>query len=280
MISGRERLFRPGDGRVILSVEPEDMGWGSLGFSVYRLAAGEEVAIDTGQREAAVVPISGRFVVECVECSYELARAGVFCESAGLLYLPPGTAATLVAERGGEVAVGSAPARGEYPARLIDPADMLVELRGGGPARRQVNHALVPPLPAERLIVYEVYLPSGSWAGWPPHRHDGVDESPYLEETYFFKFDRPGGFGFHRNYDRAGYDETFTAHDRDCVAVPGGFHVTASSPGANMWILNFLAGELEGEDRARPPVFDPETTWILDDWSAGRMALPLGGRAA
>ena len=47
------------------------------------------------------------------------------------------------------------------------------------------------PLPAEHLILYEVYVPRGTWAGWPPHRHDGVQGSPYLEEVYYFRLDRP-----------------------------------------------------------------------------------------
>jgi 5-deoxy-glucuronate isomerase len=153
---------------------------------------------------------------------------------------------------------------------------LLLSRRGGGPAHRQVNHLLAPPLPAERLIVYEVYVPAGEWAGWPPHRHDGVDGSPYLEETYWFRFDRPEGFGFHRSYaPEGGFDETFAIHDGDCVAVPRGYHVTGSTPGSNMWILNFLAGELVDDARATPPAFDPATTWITEDWDAAQMALPV-----
>lgn len=160
--------------------------------------------------------------------------------------------------------------------RLITPAEFQVELRGGGSAGRQVNHVLAPPLPAERLIVYEVLIPGGAWAGWPPHCHDGLHGSPYLEETYYFRFDRPEGFGFHRNYLADGsFDESFAVRDGDCVAVPRGFHVTGAAPGSNMWILNFLAGEPIGGERAQPPYFDPATTWITEDWTAGRLELPV-----
>lgn len=118
-------------------------------------------------------------------------------------------------------------------------------------------------------------VPAGSWAGWPPHCHDGLHASPYLEETYYFRFDRPDGFGFHRNYLEDGsYDEAFVVRDGDCVAVPRGFHVTTAAPGHNMWILNYLAGELVGEDRATPPYFDPATVWITGNWSRGQLALP------
>ena len=73
-------------------------------------------------------------------------------------------------------------------------------MRGGGAALRQVNYLLAAPLPAERLIIYEIIAESGSWCGWPPHCHDGYDGSPYLEETYYFRFDREEGYAIHRNY--------------------------------------------------------------------------------
>jgi 5-deoxy-glucuronate isomerase len=56
--------------------------------------------------------------------------------------------------------------------------------------------------------------------------------------------------------------------------VPRGFHVTTPAPGANLWILNFLAGELLGDKRATPPYFDPATTWITEDWARAQMPLP------
>lgn len=268
-------LIHPGREPVILSVAPEARGWEYLGFAVHRLGAGQEMVIETTGVESALVPMVGRATVEVGAQRYELGRHGVFDASPSLLYLPPGVDARLSTDLGIEMAIGSAPASGEYPTRLIRDDQIQLEVRGGGSAQRQVNHLLAPPLQAERLIVYEVYLPAGSWAGWPPHRHDGVSGSPYLEETYFFRFERPDGFGIHRNYDMDGFDEIFTVHHDDCVAVPRGFHVTGTTPGNNMWILNFLAGELVGDDRATPPYFDPTTTWIRADWSKGRLELPV-----
>jgi 5-deoxy-glucuronate isomerase len=270
-------LIRPGDGRDVLRVTPATMGWQHLGFELLALRPGERVELDTAGRELAIVAISGAGVADVGTDAFELSRRGVFNEPGSLLYLPPETPATLTASGDWRVAIGSAPAEGRYPVRLIAPEEVNVELRGGGPARRQVDHLLAPPLPAERLIVYEVFVPGGSWAGWPPHCHDGSHGSPYLEETYYFAFDRFDGFGFHRNYVADGsYDEAFAVRDGDCVAVPRGFHVTTAAPGNNMWILNFLAGELLDEARATPPYFDPDSTWITEDWSKGAIELPVG----
>lgn len=268
-------LIQPQAGDNVITVDPVQMGWGHLEFRVRRLAAGQRVDFDTEGRETAIIPMSGTAIADVGDARYDLKRRGTFDEAGCLLYAPPGVPLTVTVTDDFEMASGSAPAVRGYPARLITPGDVEVEIRGGGAARRQVNHLLAPPLQAERLIVYEVFVPGGSWAGWPPHRHDGANGSPYLEETYFFQFDRPDGFGFHRNYDGMGYDEAFTVRHNECVAVPRGFHVTTATPGNNMWILNFLAGDLIGDDRAAAPYFDPATTWIRQDWSRGQIELPL-----
>jgi 5-deoxy-glucuronate isomerase len=159
---------------------------------------------------------------------------------------------------------------------------MRGEIRGGGAATRQVTHVLVPPLPAERLIVYEVIAPRGGWCGWPPHRHDGVDGSPYLEETYYFRFDRPEGVALHRNYrTELPFDETFIVENGDLVLVPAGYHTTVSTPGSAMYFLNFLAGDPIDAERASPPSFQQEHAWILADWDSGALSLPTAsiGRA-
>jgi 5-deoxy-glucuronate isomerase len=273
-------LIRPRPGRDLLRVAPDTIGWEHLGFEVLALRAGERVERDALERELAIVAIAGAGVLDVGSDAFELSRRGPFDEPGSLLYLPPGSAATLTATSDWHVAIGSAPAQGRHPMRLVTPEEVRVELRGGGAAQRQVNHLLAPPLPAERLIVYEVFVPGGAWAGWPPHCHDGWHDSPYLEETYYFRFDRFDGFGFHRNYLADGsYDEAFTVHDGDCVAVPRGFHVTTAAPGNNLWILNFLAGELLDEARATPPYFDPSSTWITEDWSKGATELPVGAPA-
>jgi 5-deoxy-glucuronate isomerase len=275
-------LTKSASGREVIRVAPETARWKSLDYRVLLLQPGECHDFELANQESAIVTIAGAGQARTGDSVFELRRKDVFDEMASLLYVPPRTPVRLSAgqERDWLLAIGAAPAVGRHPMRLIDPAEVAVEVRGGGPALRQVNHLLAPPLPAEHLIVYEVLVPGGSWAGWPPHRHDGEQGSPYLEETYHFKFDRPDGFGFHRTYvDDGSHEETFTVKDGDCVTVPRGFHVTTAAPGHNMWILNFLAGDLIDDARATPPYFDPASTWILEDWSAGQVRLPVAYEA-
>jgi len=258
-----------------ISVTPESAGWRFLSFAVVSLAAGEAHVDIRADEETAVVPLSGSANVVAGTESFAISRTSVFEQMPHIVYAPPGTTITINASTDFEFAIGSAPAEGKYPVRLFTPGEMKSEVRGGGAARRQVNHVLAAPLPAERLILYEVYVPRGTWSGWAPHRHDGVDGAPYLEETYYFRLDPSDGFAMHRNWaPEDGFDEVLTAGDGDVALVPKGFHSSVACPSSNMFFLNYLAGELLDGERATPPCFHEAYTWIHDDWEAGLWTLP------
>ena len=261
---------RGGDG-VRLDVTPESAGWRFLSFSVIGLPANETHTDIRADQETAIVPLSGGGVVVAGGERFALARGSVFTEMPSIVYVTPGDSIEVIAgDDGFEFSIGSAPAEGLYPTRLITPEQMKSEVRGGGASQRQVNHVLAPPVDAERLILYEVYVPRGMWSGWAPHRHDGVDGAPYLEETYYFRFDPSNGFVMHRNWaPEDGFDETVVSHDGDTVLVPKGFHSSVACPSGNMFFLNYLAGELVDKERSTPPCFDEGHTWIHDAWENG-----------
>ena len=267
----------PGPGR-LLHVTPESAGWGHVAFGVVEVASGTPWSGMAADRETAIVPLSGegRVVVGDGDMEVELSRESVFTQMASIVYLPPGTPYRIESEVGLRASVGSAPAEGRYPVRVFEPSEMRIEIRGGGQAYRQVVHSLSHPLPAERLILYEVYVPRGTWSGWPPHCHDGRDGSPYLEEVYYFRLDRPEGYAIHRNWRHdEGYDDAMVVTDGDVALVPKGYHTSVACPGSNMYFLNYLAGELQDDERRTPPCFMAEHTWIESDWTAGEWGLPV-----
>lgn len=262
---------------VRVDITPDSAGWRFLSFAVVHLAAGEIHEDRRDGQETAIVPLSGAGTVAAGEELFTIGRTDVFTQMPDIVYTPPGTSTVITGGPSGfEFAIGSAPAEGKYPIRLITPADVKSEVRGGGAAHRQVNHVLAPPIAAERLILYEVYVPRGTWSGWAPHRHDGIDGSPYLEETYFFRLDPGDGFAMHRNWaPEEGFDETMVLHDGDVACVPKGYHSSVACPSSNMFFLNYLAGELLDEARSTPPCFHDAYTWIQDDWDAGVWTQPV-----
>lgn len=278
---GGSAELAPGE---LMKVTPESVGWHYLTFAVVDLAPGESYSQTLPDQETAVVPLQGVGTIELDGVTTTVERESVFTGLAPVGYAPPGVPVTVGGGTAGfRFAIGSAPAEGRYPARIIEPSTIRSEVRGGGAAHRFVNHTLAPPVEAERLILYEVYVPRGTWSGWAPHRHDGIEGSPYLEETYYFRLDRPEGFWMHRNWDdartpesvRGEWEQVVSGGDGDCALVPGGYHSSVACPGANMYFLNYLAGEPVADERATPPCFHSDYTWIESDWGAGAWTLPL-----
>lgn len=282
--TSRSGPIRPTAGPgTLLDITPGSAGWSNVAFAVHDVRAGSPHRGGVAGRETAIVTIEGAGRVLVDGLTVDVARTSVFEQVGRIVYVPPGVDFTIETDGELVVAVGSAPAEGKLPVRVFEPSEMRSEIRGGGASYRQVVHALAYPLPAEHLILYEVYVPRGTWAGWPPHRHDGVDGSPYLEEVYYFRLQGPEGYVLHRNFtDGEGIggaddvlDEVVVAHDGDAVLVPQGYHTSVASPGSNMYFLNYLAGELELDDRKTPPCFHSDHTWIEADWDAGAWSLPV-----
>ena len=279
-MNANKHLLHPRpDGAYLHQVRPQDYAWRFLEFAVIQLDPSTSFDITTDQKEMALVPLSGTYQVKTQNQVFNMQRASVFEIMPQVLYMPPNTSATVAASTKCEFALGGAPAQGKYPLRLFSPQEMKREVRGGGPAKRQVNHILAHPMPAERLILFEVHVPGGAWAGWPPHCHDGFDGSSYLEETYFFRFQPAAhGFGFQRNYRTdKDFNETFTVRHNDLVLVTQGFHPTVTSPGSRMFFLNYLAGDLVDDARAIPPLDDRDWTSMKqseDAWNTNRFDFP------
>jgi 5-deoxy-glucuronate isomerase len=249
-----ELLLRAGDWT---HVTPESAGWSYLYFGV-RSGTFES---DTGDGEIAIVPLSGKCVVEA-DTRYELGgRASVFEGMPWALYLPRDTPYRVEAE--GEVAIAGARCEKRREPVLIRPEDVEVEVRGAGNATRQINHIVKPEFPAERLLVVEVFTPSGNWSSYPPHKHD-EDHPPgevVLEETYYFRTD---GWAVQRLYSpRHGLDLTETVRDGDLLLVPYGYHTTAAAHGYDLYYLNALAGDR----RSMAAADDPDLAWIRSAWS-------------
>lgn len=260
----------------VIDVTPNSAGWEYLAFRVIKLNQAETYQEETGGNEVALVPLEGAGTIAASGQEWHIERESVFTQMPDVLYVPPGEKIQVTARSEFEFAIGGATAKGKYPVRLFRPEEQRVEVRGHHPALREVHHTLAWPLPAERLILFEIYVPGGNWSGWPPHCHDRYAGSPYLEEIYYYRTQPEDGIAFHRNYRLDNdFDETLPAGNGDCVLVTQGFHPVAATPGTNVYFLNYLAGELQHEERNYKPYEDPNTIWIKEDWEANKMGLPV-----
>ncbi len=241
---------------------PESAAWRYLSFGVRR----GSFASETGEVEIALVLLGGRCRVEAEGQSWELGgRANVFAGMPWALYLPRDTPYRV--EGDAEIAICGARCGRRREPVLVRPEEVEVEVRGSGNATRQINHVLKPEFPAERLLVVEVFTPSGNWSSYPPHKHD-EDRPPdevVLEETYYFRTERPEAFAVQRLYSPSrGLDVTVTVRDGDVMLVPYGYHTTAAAHGFDLYYLNALAGDR----RSMAAADDPDLAWIRPSWQA------------
>ncbi|HQV28775.1 MAG TPA: 5-deoxy-glucuronate isomerase [Thermoflexales bacterium] len=283
-------LVRPAaSGDVILSITPKSAGWEFISFQARRLATGARVSFDTGENEFALVNLTGRYRVTSNRGSWSGigGRSSVFTGGAHALYLPRRTHLDVTAEEGGEFAVTWVPTDRDSAAWLIRPENVKSGIRGGDNVSRQINDLLPPGSPVHRLVLVEVYTPSGNWSSYPPHKHDrhivGADGALIeadLEEVYFYKIDRPAGFAYQRVYTSPesplqaaglGFDAIVRAEDNCAVLVPEGYHPVVSGPGYTTYYLNVLAGSaqsLANQD-------DPAHTWVKGAYRGTDPRLPL-----
>jgi 5-deoxy-glucuronate isomerase len=260
---------RSGDARHALVITPERAGWSFASLRVVGIEPGEPRAIETGEDEMIVLPLSGSCRVSCEGRTFDLrGRRSVFTRVSDFAYVPRDARCVLESAAGAEVALPAARARRRL-APAYGPAEAVpVEVRGAGDATRQVTNFCAPSaFEADRLTAVEVLTPAGNWSSYPPHKHDEEREGEAaLEEIYYFRIRGPNGFGVHRTYTKDGaIDATVTVRDGDAFLVPRGYHgPCVAAPDHDMYYLNVLAGP--GATRTMAFCDDPAHHWVREAW--------------
>ena len=212
--------------------------------------------------EAAVVLLDGDLDVD----GRRFSRADVFSGRASAVYLPPASAIEVATTTGATLALAAtvgdelhAPA-GSAPV-IIEPADVVVHDRGRPGWQRAVHDVVAATVPAQRLLVGETFNEPGEWSSFPPHKHDGSDGEPALEEVYYYRFDRPGGFGFQGLYEADGSERAVFLRQGAVVGIPRGYHPVCAAPGYRLYYL-WALGPRAGTARALALHEDPAHQWL------------------
>jgi 5-deoxy-glucuronate isomerase len=244
---GRQELLRRGT-----------HGAQELSVSRLRVAAGRTEEFIAPAEETIVVLQEGRGVFAVSGREWTVTRANVFDERATALYLPPDTGLRVTAVTPLEAILLSAAADGGGEPALVGPGDVHVNPRGRGSYSREVHDIFVTDPYARRLMVGETFNPPGHWSSYPPHKHDGRDGEPKLEEVYYFRIDPPQGFGQQMLYTSDGESAGHLVRDGDAVLLPYGYHPVSAPPGYRLYYLWAIAGE----HRKLALHEDPAHTWI------------------
>lgn len=271
-----------GDSGVFARVGAAGAGWEYLNMAALRLKKGESFRGEVGAHEHVSVILGGtaHFRTSAGDFLNVGRRPNVFSGMPHALYLPRHTHFEIEAVSDTlEIASCWVPTDQDFPAKLVTPSDVAIEIRGGANATRQINGILPPGFPCHRLVCVEVYTPSGNWSSYPPHKHDIHRTGPQgelieadLEEIYFYKIDPPGGYAYQRVYTDDGKIEALMmARNHDAVLVPAGYHPVVSGHGYTTYYLNFLAGSAQSLANSD----DPAYAWIKSTWTEQDPRLPM-----
>ena len=244
--AGLQLLQRRGDGARELTT------------SRLRLASGSTHNFASAGEETILVLQSGSGSVEVSGRTFTVARRDVFTERASAVYLPPGETAVIAADSELEAILMSTPAPAGGAPSLVRPEDVRVNARGRDIYAREVHDIFVTDPYARRLMVGETFNPPGHWSSFPPHKHDGRDGEPVLEEVYYFRISPAQGFGQQMIYTPDGECIAHVVRDGDAVLLPYGYHPVSSPPGYRLYYLWAMAGA----ERRMALYEDPAHRWI------------------
>lgn len=246
-------------------VTPGDAGLKQIYFAMLCLRAGESHEVAAEDKETALVVLSGTCTVRGEGFVFDGIgqRKDVFSGKPATVYLPAENGYTVEATTDVEVAVCQAASDRSGMPQVIRPEDVKEVTIGRDNWTRTAYLVVGDDVPAHFLFIGEALVPPGNWASFPPHRHDedALPDEVDMEEIYFFRFDRPGGFGIQKIYtDDRSIDETITFEENDTLLIPEGYHPVVAAPGYSMYYLWIMAGA----ERKFISRQDPKHRWVAE----------------
>lgn len=234
-------------------------------FGLIQLADGTSYKGSTGDFEVALVLLGGKCSVKGKDFQFAEVgkRRNVFDGKPHTVYLPRHTDYEITALGDVDIAYNASPAtRDTARPTVITPEECRTLSLGRDNFSRAATIMLDEKFDSEHFYIGEGMIPSGNWSGYPPHRHDfdNLPDEIDMEETYFYRFDPPQGFGIQKVYQPDGsIDETYTVKNNDTVAIAEGYHPLCGAPGYQMYYLWTMTGKV---NRGLISYKDPLHSWV------------------
>lgn len=228
-----------------------------MDVSIQKLHEDESIKFLDENKEMAILLIDGTVTFKYENEERTFKRTSVFDEEPTCLHVCKNVEVEIVANTDAEVLVQLTENERTFEAKLYAPEDTKTDIFGEGVwndvARRAVRTVFdYDNAPYSNMVMGEVLTYPGKWSSYIPHHH----EQP---EVYYYKFDKPQGFGF----SLIG-DDAFKIEDNSFSAIPGGLvHPQASAPGYAMyycWMIRHLENN-PWNDRINLD----EHKWLLED---------------
>ena len=244
------------DGRKVLTAMDGVCPDMLMEIELRRLPAGKRVEVFLPDKEAIVLLMTGKAELAWDSGNAVAERSDIFTERPWVLHAAKGKRIAVTALADSEILLQSTVNSRDFPLKLYRPEDSRVVVSCDGKWENTAVRDVVTTIdyenaPYSNLVIGEAVHRQGRWAGYIPHHHP-------QPEVYYFRFDRPQGFG-------ASFigDEAHKITDGSFAAIPGGLsHPQVTAPGYRMyfcWMIRHLDGN-PWTDR----IDVEEHKWLLD----------------
>ncbi len=228
-----------------------------MDIGIQVMAAGETLAILELVKETAVLLLDGEVAFHWEGQDAKAVRRSIFDENPVALHVSCGVEISVTAIGNAELLIQKTTNDGSFASKLYTQDDVGTEIFGDGvwdnTARRACRTVFdYNKAPYSNMVMGELINYPGRWSSYIPHGHD-------QPEVYFYRFNKPEGFG-------AAFlsDEAFKIKNNSAFFIPGGpTHPQVAAPGFAMyycWMIRHL--------KDNPWVSrdnDPRYTWLLEN---------------
>lgn len=231
-------------------------------FGILNLGKDEDFTLETGSKEYGFIVLKGACEIEVDGKKYGsiVSREDFFSGLPTALYVPADSRCYISNGRA-QIAICAGRCDKKTETALITPEQVKVMEVGKGNWSRNVRIIIGPDTPSVNIIIGETLNPPGNWSGIPPAKHENNNQplESLHEELYYFKTDKPQGWGIERIYSpERNINELVYLEDSTVTFMPWGYHEIVAAPGYTLYYLFFLAGE--GNKLAQ--FEDPDHVWI------------------
>ena len=243
------------NGKKILSEKTSDM---RMDIACYLLKKGETRTFEDTQMETAVLLVSGAVTFDWNGDTASVSRSGLFTEGPSVLHVCKGVAVKVTADADSEILVQQTDNDKAFPAKLYRPADCVYSTSCEGKWENTAVRDVVTVFdydiaPYSNMVLGEVYARQGRWWSYTPHWHP-------QPEVYYYKFDRPEGFGACFIGETA-----YTVKDGSVGCFTGGnTHAQVTAPGYpmyNVWMIRHLPNDPWKKTR----IVDERFAWLDEE---------------
>lgn len=210
-----------------------------MDIAVYKMKKGEEKTFCLFEDELAVMLVLGAVSFEYEDKKISAKRASLFNELPSTVHVSKGVRVTVTADEESEILAQSTENEKIFPSKYYAPEDndYFTSCLGkweDTAVRDVVTVFDYKNAPYSNMVLGEIQTRQGRWCSYIPHSHP-------QPEVYYYKYERPEGFGACFIGDQA-----YTIKDGSVGSFPGGVnHPQVTAPGFPMytvWMIRHLPG--------------------------------------